>query len=125
MEAAKPNPRGIGERRGCGRSSLHHRFRSSLSGAGAPAVHWTKGIAGMRSGWFAGRRTFCTADGIGVRGGRRVSEVEDALDVVACDRRVGNWNWRIDLSAGLGRWLRHDWCALTRKRDDEGDFGSA
>src|SRR5215813_3011136 len=125
MEAAKLDSGGTGERSGCGGTPVHHRIRTPISGARTPTVHRTKGAAGLRSGGIAGGRVVRSVDAFGVRRGGCVSEVEDALDVVACDWGAGDRARRPNLSASPWSGLRHNRRTVARKRNDKSDLGRA
>ena len=82
----------------------------------ACGLHRAPGTAGLSARGAFGGRIVGTADAGGVRGGRRFRQAAHSLDVVADHRRLRRGRWWIDLPAGVGRWLRHDWSAASRPR---------
>jgi CIC family chloride channel protein len=77
------------------------------------------GPQGLISRRIAGGRVISAADHGGVCGGGSVSAVADPLDVVARAWGAGDRTRRVDLSASIGRGLRHHRSALTRRCPSE------
>src|SRR5260370_9924006 len=114
MEAAKPNPGGVGERHGRCPAPILAWLRPPISRSGASALHRSEGLVGVRAGWLAGGRAIRAADGFRLCGGRSVSALAHSLDVVAGHRRPCHWAWRLYLSAGAWRMLPHPPPAVAR-----------
>src|SRR5437879_7015080 len=125
MEAAEPGTGGIGERGGGDCAALHSWIWTAVSRASAPVVHRAKSAAGLCAGGIAGRRAVGITDHFRLRGGGRVPAFEDSLDVVARNRRIGDWPWGFDFSTSTGRWLRHDSRTTAGQRHNQSDSGSA
>src|SRR5437667_9855351 len=89
MEAPQLDPGRDGKRRCGGSETLHSRLRTSVSGPSPPVVHRTGGALRMRVDRNTSWGTIGASDYIGVRSRRRISTVEDPLNLVACDRWVG------------------------------------
>ena len=80
-----------------------------------PAFIGPAGSAGLHSGGDIGGRTFGAADAGGLCRGRCLPQAALSLDVVAGHWRPSHRLGWIDLSAGPGRGLRHDWSAAARQ----------
>ena len=121
METSQLGSRGIGQRDRSRAAALSFRIWALVSGAGAPTFHRAESSSRVRFGRFARRSVVGFADHVGLRCGRRISAFADSLDVVANDRRAGDWLGRVNLSAGAGGRLRHHWRVAARQCDHARD----
>jgi CBS domain-containing protein len=117
MEAAQPDSRSNGKRRGGRSTKISFGVWATFSSPSPPLVHRTQGAIRLRSGWSSSRGVIGIADNIGVRSRGWFPAAKDSLDVVAGNRWAGHRIRRSGFSASAGRRLRHHRCTPARRRD--------